>query len=149
MAKAGELDWSNLYKTGKIDLEPIHDTRLAELRKMEVKKDYHKTGEKPSEEMLRKEAEWILDGWRNSAEGQWRDEDHAHKEVVTQEQAEKMQKNWENVFQNFYEAGFEPINKSNQNEDWGTGKSFNDSLTEKERLRRNMHTERDHSSPPF
>ena len=150
MAKAGELDWSEElnkacdYKHVPTALWAMDQAGGKEggIDLLNKAKKINEEGEIPRKPTDEEIANYILKGViGNEHVGQWRDEDHLHKEVVTQEQAEELQKNWENIFQNFYDAANAPVNQSNQEEDWGTGKSFNDSLTEAERLRRNMHTD--------
>jgi hypothetical protein len=91
MAKAGELDWSELHKTGQVELDP-----LSKQYSRPVKKDYHKTGTKPTEEDLKKDVEYIMKGWHGTGEAQWKDEDHLHVELVTEEEAKALQDEWEN-----------------------------------------------------
>lgn len=144
MAKAGELDWSELKKSDdKYRHTPtalwsaVPGAGVDPLNKAEKILKDGETPYKPTNEEI---AKAILHGANRPGVGQWKDEDELHKEVVSQAQAEKMQKNWENTFQSFYEAGKAPINEEEQDCDWGTGKSFNSTLSEQERLKRNMYT---------
>ena len=59
-----------------------------------------------------------------------------------EEMAEK-QKDWENSINDFYKSANKPIEKldSEDNKSWGSGKSFNDDLSEEELKKRNMYVE--------
>ena len=143
MAKAGELDWGELYKTGKLEQEPIADANVAKLAKMEVKADYHKTGTKPTEEDLRKDANHILDGWVNSPEAQWKDEDHLDTEVVSQEEADQLVKNWEEAINGFYQAANEPITESSDTAaEWTGREPLTKGMSEEELAKWRMYTDR-------
>ena len=62
--------------------------------------------------------------------------------VVTEEMAKKAEDDWQNKQGNLIKALHEPIiPKEEQQQEWGDGASFNDTLTEEERLKRNMHTD--------
>ena len=61
--------------------------------------------------------------------------------VVSEEQIKKAEQEYQDKLNKWYAEA----NKSVDNKDvaWGDGKSFNDTLTEDERLRRNMYTKDD------
>lgn len=151
MPKPGELNWDELYKSedssyshepsalwaadqyggGKHGVDPLNKA-----------KPVNAPGEVPRKPTDDEIASYILKGADAQGVGQWRDEDHLHKEVVSQEEAEQLQKSWENVFNDHFAQLDKPVEDqlSKDNQEWGSGKSFNDSLTEEERLRRNMFT---------
>ncbi len=146
MSKAGELDWSDLYKSQDdyehtptalwarvpgCGVDPLNKAKPV-LAKGEVPR-------KPSDEEI---AGYILKGMENESLGGWKDEDYLHKEVVSQEQAEQLQKDWDNKLDNFYKTAQTPVvPEKEQKLEWGDGASFNDTLTEEERLNRNMFTD--------
>lgn len=100
----------------------------------------NKSGEIPRKPTDEEIAEFILRGTNSKGIRQATDEELFGHLVVTEEQMKKAEYKWDNKLDLFYKAAKEPINKSNQEYDWGSGKSFNDSLTEEERLKRNMYT---------
>lgn len=57
--------------------------------------------------------------------------------IKTEEQIKKTQEEYENKLNNWYSEANKNID--NEDSEWGDGKSFNSTLTEEERLRRNMH----------
>lgn len=61
--------------------------------------------------------------------------------VKTKEDLEKAQKDWENRLNKWHEDAAKPIEdqSSPENQAWASGTSFNDSLTEEERQKRNMY----------
>lgn len=61
----------------------------------------------------------------------------------TPEQMEKMDKDWEGTIGDFYKNATKPIEDpvSKDNQEWGSGKSFNDDISEEELQKRNMYTE--------
>ena len=149
--KFGELDWSELYKSndeeysheptalwaadqhsgGKLGVDPLNKA-----------KPVNAPGEIPRKPSNEEIASYILKGLDSEHVGQWKDENHLHKEVVTQEQAEQLQSDWENALDNFYKAAQAPVvPQDEQKLEWGDGGSFNDTLTEEERLKRNMYTD--------
>ena len=145
MAKLGELRWDELEKSdeeytheptalwaadqyggGKEGVDPLNEGKPI-LAKGEVPP-------RPSNEEV---AAYILKG----ADLQWKDKDHLHKEIVSQDQADQLQKDWDNKLNNIYEAAQTPIiPKEEQTKEWGSGESFNKSLTDEERIKRNMYT---------
>lgn len=96
----------------------------------------NKDGKEPYRPSNEEIAKFILKGLGNTA--QWKDEDHLHKEIMSEKDAEEMKKAWENSIQGFYDAARTPIIKDQKTVDWGSGKSFNSTLSEEERLKRNM-----------
>jgi hypothetical protein len=148
MPKAGELDWSEqLNKSSDYVHTPTtlwaannSGGKQGGVDPLNKARKINEDGEIPRKPSNEEISEYILKGMDQPNLGQWKDSEHLHKEIVSQAQADELQKNWENTVQNFYEAAYAPVNKYSQEEDWGTGKSFNDSLTKEERLKRNMFT---------
>lgn len=150
MTKFGELRWDELYKSESDEYshEPTalwSATPRCGIDPLNKAKPTNAPGEvpiKPSDEDI---ADFILKGQDVHGahpQGQWKDEEHLHKEIVTQEQSEQLQKDWDNKLNNIYEAAQAPIiPQEEQTNDWGDGASFNDTLTEEERLKRNMFTD--------
>ena len=142
--KAGDLDWSELLEKSEDYTHTPTALWAAQscsgkqggvdpLNKAEKINKKDEEPYRPSNEEI---AQFILKGLGNTA--QWRDEDHLHKEIVSEKDAEEMKKAWENSIQGFYDAARAPIIKEQKNVDWGSGKSFNSTLSEEERLKRNM-----------
>ena len=130
--RIGELDWSNLMSG---DVGEPEDPRSAPLDKPLCEPTLKK-GEIPRKPSNDEIASYILKG----ASNQWKDDDHLHKEIVSQAEADQLQKNWENTFQNHFDQLNKPVEPQTQEKEWGDGQSFNDSLTDEERLKRNMFT---------
>ena len=141
MAKLGELNWDNLEKTN--DNYEHKPTALWSAKPgcgvdpLNKAKPINAPGEVPAKPSNEEVASYVLKGANN----QWKDSEHLHKEIVSQEQAEQLQKDWQNSLNNFYKAAQAPtVPEVKQELEWGDGKSFNESLTEEERLKRNMYT---------
>lgn len=144
MAKAGELDWSEeLSKSETYRHAPTalwSATPGCGVDPLNKAEKILKDGEEPYRPSNEEISEHILKGVHNSPQAQWRDEDHLHREIVSQEQAEELEKNWENAIQGFYDAARANVVKEPQESKWGSGESFNSTLSEEERLKRNMFT---------
>ena len=140
-------DWSDFYEDKKEETyvhRPsalwVNDSSVGVAPKSNTAEPTLKKGEVPRKPSNEEIANYILKGVKSGPLGQWKDSDHLHREVVTEAQAKELQKNWENAIDNFYKAAQSPVNPQKQDTDWGSGKSFNSTLTEEERLRRNMFT---------
>jgi len=150
MTKAGELNWDeDLKKSDNYQHIPTalwaadqHGGKQGGVDPLNKAEPKNKKGEEPYKPTNEEIAKAIM----HNAPKQPTDEEMFGHLVVPEEQLEKAEKEWGNKLQGFYDAATTPINKSNQDSDWGSGKSFNSTLSEKERFKRNMHTERDHSS---
>ena len=61
--------------------------------------------------------------------------------VVSEEQVQKAEQEWNDKLNGFYEEAAKPLEKqdSMKNTEWGSGKSFNDSLAPEELEKRNKH----------
>lgn len=145
MPKFGELNWDELKKSDDYEHEPTalwaadkHGGGKQGVDPLNKSKPVLAKGEIPRKPTNEEIASYILKG----ASNQWKDEEHLHKEIVSEEQAEQLQKDWNNSIDNFYKAAQSPVvPEDKQSEEWGEGASFNDSLTEEERIRRNMFTD--------
>ena len=151
MAKAGELDWGEeLKKTEEYKHVPTalwaadnSGGKQGGVDPLNKAKKINEDGEEPYRPSDKEVSDHIMKGFADSAQGQWKDSEHLHKEIVTQEQADELEKNWENALQGFYDAAKAPVlKKGDEQKEWGSGKSFNSTLTDEERLKRNMHTDR-------
>lgn len=128
MAKAGELDWSDLHK-GDVG-KPEHP-----LAKGDVK-GANKPVKATKEELL-KEAEFILRGFLQKGLRQATDEELFGHLVPSEEQIEKAENWYENGMNEAFKEMQKPID--NQTQEWGTGKMIDwDSLSEEERKERNL-----------
>ena len=139
MAKAGELSWEELYKS-KNDEKPHKPTALwvnnpsvgvalkgdaaPRLAKGEVPK-------KPSNEEI---AKAIL----HNAPKQPTDEQLFGGGIVSEEEAIKRQQEWENRLQK--SLTMPSVGAPLDEEEWGTCKSFNSTLSREELLERNTYT---------
>ena len=133
MAKAGELDWSELYKTGTVEQDPV-----SKMYSKPVKKDYHKTDKKPSEEELNKEVQFIMKGWQDSSEGQWKNEDH-YDTVIEGAYSELDERNWQDpntVFEQMKEAKV----TSDTAAEWTGREPLTKGMSEKELVKWRMFT---------
>lgn len=148
--KIGDLNWDELKKSdddytheptalwaadtcggGKQGVDPLNKSKPVNVPG-EIPK-------KPSNEEI---AEFILKGKDvngGSPLGQPTDEQLFGHLVTTEEQLQKAEEDWDNKLNNFYKAAQSPIvPKEEEKLEWGDGASFNESLTEEERLKRNM-----------
>jgi len=130
MARVGELDWTDLYE-GRVG-EP------EDARSRPVEKDCHKGGERISEEDLKKDAEKILAGFNQAGvRSATKEEFEARLLQIypelnkTDEEWDEVEKQWDNFFNNYFEAFKKPVD--NKEVEWGTGKSFRDTLSKSER----------------
>ena len=145
MAKFGELDWSNLKKTDDYEHEPTalwaadkHGGGKEGVDPLNKSKPILAKGEIPKGQSNEEIAEYILRG----TPSQPTDEEMFGHLVVTEEMAKKAEWEWENKQNNLIKALNEPvIPEEKQQIEWGDGCSFNDSLTEAERIKRNMFTD--------
>jgi hypothetical protein len=146
MAKAGELDWSELKKSdeeynhtptalwaadkhggGKEGVDPLNKAkpRIAE-------------GEVPVMPSDDEIAATIL----HNAPSQPTDEQMFGHLVVTEEQVQKAEKEWANSMNKAFDDMKAPITPTEEQEhEWADGKSFNESLSREELEARNMYTD--------
>lgn len=115
------------HSGGKVGVDPLNK---AEPRLKEGEEPYRPTNEEIAKAVM------------YNAPKQPTDEEMFGHLVVSEEQLEKSKADWENKLQGFYDAATTPINESNEDVDWGSGQSFNSTLSDEERLKRNMHIER-------
>ncbi len=145
MAKAGELDWGEELK--KSDDYVHTPTALWSADQAGSKAggvdplNKAKPRIKQNEEPYRPTDEEITSAVMYNAPKQPTDEQLFGHLVVSEEQLKKAEDDWHNTLQNFYSAANAPVLKKNDNEEeeWASGKSFNSTLTEEERLERNMY----------
>lgn len=148
MAKPGELNWDELlekkedythepsalwaadqYGGGKYGVDPLNKSEKL-----------LKPGEVPKGQSNEEIAEYILRG----APKQPTDEELFGHLVVTEEMAKAAQDQWENGMNKTINDLNQPVVKpEDQQLEWGDGTSFNDTLSEQERLKRNMHVDKD------
>jgi len=148
MSKAGELDWSDFNKTEekyehKQTALWVNTPGVGIAPKMDGAEPTLKKGEIPRKPTNEEIASYILKGTQTGGQAQWKDSEHLSKEIVSQEQAEELQKNWNNSINDFYKVANKPVNPNSKESNWGSGKSFNSTLTEEERFKRNMDVSRD------
>ena len=132
--KAGDIDWSDLYKTGK-SIAPEDSLSRP------VGVDSHKGGEKITKADLLKDAEKIIAGYQGPLGQPTKEQEEACIKALfpelaaTPEELAKKEANWKNTFNNF----FKEVNKPCDNKEvaWASGKSFNSTLTEEELAERN------------
>jgi len=133
MAKVGELDWTDLYE-GRVgeQEDPLSKP---------VNKDCHKGGEHITEEDLRKDVEFILDGFRQLGVKSATKEEFENrlKQIYpelnkTDAEWDEVEKQWDNFFNIFFTGAQTKVGDSEPVE-WGTGESFRDRLTKAERDR--------------
>ena len=139
MAKAGELDWTDLM-SGKVG-EPEHPLSKP------LNGEPNKGGEKVTKEELKKEAEFIIKGWQQPGiKSPNKEEAEAFIKSIfpqlawTEEEWKKAEEQWNNrVNDNFNRLKKATVQeKPDDLKDWGNSKSFNDSLSREEQLQRNM-----------
>lgn len=119
-SEKGNLDWSHLVNTGKLEEDPLEkylrEKKLAELNNVP-------TGQPTQQEI---EALFKRMGF-----------------LVKEEDLKKKEEEYQNSLQNFYTEARKPIDekleKGIEVDDWGNGKSFNDSLSEEEKAERNKY----------
>lgn len=142
MPKAGELDWSDLMKSGKVDEDPSTET----VRKMFglAKGDVSQTGgDQVTREQLLKDAQFILRGFQQNGMRQATDQELFGALVVPPDELKKREEAWNNTFNKFFTEANKKIDDKTQ--EWGTCKPIIDwdSMTEEERRARNTHVSSD------
>ena len=128
MAKAGELDLSDLHK-GKVG-EPADPLAKGDVRNANKPV-------KATKEQLLKEAEFILRGFLQKGLRQATDEELFGHLVPSEEQIKKAEHWYENGMNEAFKEMQKPVD--NQEQEWGSGKMIDwDSLTEEEKAERNL-----------
>lgn len=129
MPKAGELDWSDFMKGDVGEPEDVRSKPVearGPLNKMEKPP-------MPSDQEIRKA---ILSG----APRQPTDEEMFGHLVVTEEQVQKAQKEWDNKLNDWYAAVNKPVDKQDNPWEFGRG-SIMDELSEEEKIAWNMNVD--------
>ena len=142
MAKAGELDWSELEKSDKeYKHTPTALWAANESGGKEGGIDPLNKAKKINEdgEPYRPTNEEISAAIMHGASGQPTDEQLFGHLVVTEEMAKKAKEEWEGSM-NKSLTHPKIITEEEEETDWGSGQSFNSTLTDEERYKRNMHT---------
>lgn len=143
MARFGELDWTELTKTGIVEQDPLVKAQIAALNLSKWDKETPtpilKKGEIPRKPTNEEIAKAILSNIGGAA--QWKDADHLNREVVSQEEAEALEKAWHDSINGVQKASQAKIGKPVDDDSWGSGKSFNSTLTPEELVKRNMCTD--------
>jgi hypothetical protein len=143
MAKAGELDWgeelnkSDNYKHTPTALWAAEESggKAGGVDPLNKAEKRNKDGEEP----YRPSNEEIAAAVMHGAQSQPTDEQMFGHLVVTEEMAKKSKEDWEGSMNK--SLTHPRITKEEDEEtEWGSGQSFNSTLTEAERLKRNMHT---------
>jgi hypothetical protein len=146
MAKAGELDWSDLLnKSEEYKHTPsalwVNDPSIGVTPKGDAKPLLAK-GEvpvAPSNEAITAE---IMRGMDKPGLRQPTDEELFGHLVVPQEQIDAAEKSFETKIADFYSTASKPINGGQTevpDEEWANGKSFNSMLPKEELAKRNMY----------
>jgi len=141
MAKAGELDWTELHETGTVGMDPQEKAYIEAMGGGEnVKVSDQKGGEKITKSDLQKDVEFILKGFQQPGIKQPSKEEFEaevlkrHPELnKTDEEWQQVEDEWHNTLNDWYKAANQPID--NQEVEWGTGKSFRETLEKSERER--------------
>jgi hypothetical protein len=83
----------------------------------------------------------ILSGSKTNGFRQATDQELFGGLVVSEEQVQKAEQEWDNQLNGFYEEAAKPLGKQDpkDNAEWGSGKSFNDDLASEELEKRNKH----------
>lgn len=142
MARAGELDWTDLMK-GEVS-RPEHPLSKP------LNAAPNKGGEHITEEDLKKEVDFIVDGWRTPGvkcptkeEGEALLKNMFPQLAWGDKEWKKAERDWDNrmndTFQKLQKAKVQE--EPDDLEEWGNSTSFNDSLNREEQLNRNMYTE--------
>lgn len=152
MAKFGDLKWDELEKSEEEYIhEPtalwaadMHGGGKQGVDPLNKAKPVNAPGEVPIKPSNEEIAEFILKGKDVNGGGpigQPTDEQMFGHLVTTEEQLHKAKEDWDNKLNGFYEAAQSPIiPKEEEQLEWGDGASFNESLSDEERLKRNMFT---------
>ena len=149
MAKAGELDWSELLQ--KTEEEYKHKPTVLWAAQMSGGKaggvdplNKAQPRIKEGEEPYRPTDEEIRKAVMHNAPKQPTDEELFGHLVVSEEMAKKAEENWNTKMNSAFEAMKAPIIKQeDEDHEWATGKSFNESLTREELEKRNMYIDTD------
>lgn len=141
MAKAGELKWDELFKSKKEDAPHLpsalwtNSPNIGAAPKGEAKPRLQK-GEIPDRPSNEEISKAILSGAKEKG-AQPTDEQMFGHLVPTEEQVKKAKEEWENRINK--SLTMPNIGAPLDDEEWGTGKSFNSTLSRAEILKRNMH----------
>lgn len=145
MAKAGELDWSELSKS-KADYTHapsslwVNDPKLGLAHKGEAKPLLAK-GEVPPTPSNEEITAEIMRGMNQPGLRQPTDEELFGHLVVPKEAIEAAEKAFETKIADFYTAVNKPISGKTEvaDEEWANGQSFNSMLSKEELAKRNMY----------
>ena len=138
----GTLDWSEELSKSDDDYQHIptalwaadqHGGGKVGVDPLNKAEKLIKNGEKPESLTDAQISEYIM----RNAPKQPTDEEMFGHLVVTEEMAKKVQDDWDNSMN---KSLTHPKIGDKEEVEWGTGESFNDSLSDKERLKRNMYT---------
>jgi len=131
MKEKGNLDWTDLYEGRSGEPE--------DPRSRPVARDGHKGGEKVTEDDLKKDVDFILEGFKQQGIASPSKEEFEaivaamHPELSkTEEEWQEVENRWDNFFSDFFSAGQTKIGDK-EPVDWGTGESFRDRLTKSEK----------------
>lgn len=146
MAKAGELNWDELKKSDdyKHTVVPlwVNDPSSGIAPKNPNAKPLLKNDQVPDKQSDEEIAEFILRGSQAPGVRQPTDQELFGHLVVSEEQVERAKAEFENRMQNTIAKLHTPIvGKTYEEEDaWASGKSFNETLSKEELIKRNMFT---------
>jgi len=121
-----------LFKTG----EKRHSGKGPVIEKKKVDPDSEE-----AKQFFNDLAKSILSGSKENGFRQATDQELFGGLVVSEEQLQKAEDDWNNQLNGFYKEAAKPLEKQDSvdNAEWGSGKSFNDSLAPEELEKRNKH----------
>ncbi len=139
MAKAGELDWTELHETGEVGLHPEEQAYVESIGGgKDVEVSDQKGGDKITKSDIQKDVDFILKGFQQPGiKSPSKEEFEAHLSKIhpdlnrTDEEWEEVEKSWNNFFNNFFDAAKQPVD--NKEVEWGTRKSFRETLEKSQR----------------
>jgi hypothetical protein len=149
MPKFGELDWSELkkskdeyeHKPSALWAASIHAPNQGV---DPLKKDagpVNKPGEVPTKPKNEEIAKAILNGWVNSPQAQWRDDEHLKKEIIDEANLAKHKRNWEENPGAVFEQMQKDSKIGDPVEEWNGREPLTKGLSEEELIKWRMSTD--------
>jgi hypothetical protein len=146
MAKAGELDWSELKKNDDYKHKPtvlwVNDPSSGVSPKGSDVKPLLKNNQIPDKQTDEEIRAIIMSGMDKPGLRQPTDEELFGAGVISQEQVDKAEAEFNNKIANFFAEASKPLTGQTEvpDEEWGCGKSFNSTLSKSQLDERNKYT---------
>jgi hypothetical protein len=144
MAKAGELDWSELKKNDdyKHTVIPLWVNNPDGITQKDDAKPLLKNNQIPDKQTDEEIRAVIMSGMDRPGLRQPTDEELFGAGVVSQEQVDRAEAEFNNKIANFFTEASKSLTGQTEvpDEEWGCGKSFNSTLSKSQLIERNKYT---------